>query len=80
MSLDIVTLKNLNIDCKDHRAKIQYVVVFRNLVFNSGKATLKNASKKQLNKVATALKIIKPTRIKTGGHSDTLAEKNAGRK
>jgi flagellar motor protein MotB len=46
------------------------VVVFRNLVFNSGKATLKNASKKQLNKIATALKIIKPTRIKIGGHSD----------
>jgi len=52
------------------RAKIQYVVVFRNLVFNSGKATLKNASKTQLDKIAAALKIIKPTHIKIGGHSD----------
>ncbi len=52
------------------RAKIRHVIVFHNLVFNSGKATLKRASKKQLKKIAAALKLIKPTRIKIGGHSD----------
>jgi len=52
------------------RAKIRHVIVFRSLVFNSGKATLKRASKTQLNKIAEVLKIIQPRRIKIGGHSD----------
>ncbi len=52
------------------RAKINYVVVFRNLVFNSGKATLKPNSNKQLHQIAAALKTILPTWIKIDGHSD----------
>jgi len=52
------------------RAKMRNVIVFRNLVFNSGKATLIHASKQQLNTIAAALTVIKPTRIKIGGHSD----------
>jgi outer membrane protein OmpA-like peptidoglycan-associated protein len=52
------------------RAKMQHVVIFRNLVFNSGKATLKPSSNKQLNQIAAALKIILPTWIKIDGHSD----------
>jgi outer membrane protein OmpA-like peptidoglycan-associated protein len=52
------------------KAKIRYMIVFRSLVFNSGKATLKRASKTQLNKIAEVLKIIQPRRIKIGGHSD----------
>jgi len=55
---------------KNRRAKINYVVVFRNLVFNSGKATLKPNSNQQLNQIAAALKVILPTWIKIDGHSD----------
>jgi len=52
------------------KAKMQYVVTFRNLVFNSGKATLKPNSNKQLNQIAAALKVVQPTWIKIDGHSD----------
>jgi len=52
------------------RAKIKYVVIFRNLVFNSGKATLKPSSNRQLKQIAAALKVILPTWIKIDGHSD----------
>ncbi|MDM8566367.1 OmpA family protein [Candidatus Halobeggiatoa sp. HSG11] len=52
------------------RAKMQHVVIFRNLVFNSGKATLKQKSNQQLNQIAADLKFVKPTWIKIDGHSD----------
>ncbi|MDM8563945.1 OmpA family protein [Candidatus Marithioploca araucensis] len=62
-------INNLLANC-GLRAKIRNVIVFRSLVFNSGKATLKSASEQQLKKIADALKIIKPTAIKINGHSD----------
>jgi len=52
------------------RAKIRHVIVFRNIVFNTNAMTLKKSSTKQIQKIAAALKVIKPTLVKVKGHSD----------
>ncbi|EDN68266.1 outer membrane protein ompA [Beggiatoa sp. PS] len=52
------------------KAKIRHVIVFRNLVFNTSTTTLKQASTRQLQKIASVLKMVDPTMVKVKGHSD----------
>ncbi|MDM8557490.1 OmpA family protein [Candidatus Parabeggiatoa sp. HSG14] len=51
-------------------AKIQPVIIFRNLIFNPGTAKLKKSATQQLNQIAIALKQIAPTVIKISSHTD----------
>jgi len=52
------------------RASVNPVMTFRNLLFDTGQATLQSGSQAQLNEIAAALSDFAPQRIKINGHTD----------
>jgi outer membrane protein OmpA-like peptidoglycan-associated protein len=56
-------------DCRLY-TKVKSKITFRNLIFYSGKATLKRTSKRQLREMAAAFKKIAPLNIKIHAHTN----------